>query len=276
MVRYELYKKTNFKIYRKIMKKTYFLHQSNSFYDYKIIRMRSKLGIEAYGIFWAVLELLFTEENKLCIQDYEPLAFNLQCDKDKLKSVVEDFDLFVIEENCFYSKRLNNHLEEINTKSSKAKENASKRWNNATAMQTQSDRNASISISSNKSISKSKNKNNINERMVAFKNAINSIKDIDKDDKENFYDYWSELNKSGSKQRWELEKTWDLNRRMKRWANSGFNKKDKEKFPDYWDVNFSRKLPDENKRTEYYNHLKSIGWVSTYSPSAGMVWNKKK
>jgi len=51
------------------MKKTYFLHQSDSFTDYKVIKMRSKLGIESYGIFWAVLELLFKEENKLCIDD---------------------------------------------------------------------------------------------------------------------------------------------------------------------------------------------------------------
>ena len=125
------------------MKKTYLQHQSNSFTDIKIIKMRSKLGIESYGIFWALLELLFNEENKLCIDDYSVLAFSLQCDADKLKSVIEDFDLFVIEDGCFYSKRLNNHIDTINSKSIKAKESASKRWNNANAMQTHSDSNAS-------------------------------------------------------------------------------------------------------------------------------------
>ena len=125
------------------MKKTYLQHQSNSFTDIKIIKMRSKLGMEAYGIFWALLELLFNEENKLCIDDYSVLAFSLQCDEDKLKSVIEDFDLFVIEDGCFYSKRLNEHIDTINSKSIKAKESASKRWNNANAMRTQSDSNAS-------------------------------------------------------------------------------------------------------------------------------------
>jgi len=125
------------------MKKTYLQHQSNSFTDIKIIKMRSKLGIESYGIFWALLELLFNEENKLCIDDYSVLAFSLQCDADKLKSVIEDFDLFVIEDGCFYSKRLNNHIDTINSKSIKAKESASKRWNNANAKRTQSDSNAS-------------------------------------------------------------------------------------------------------------------------------------
>lgn len=35
-----------------------------------------------------------------------------------------------------------------------------------------------------------------------------------------FFDYWSEPNKSGSKMRFEQERTWDLNRRLCRWANN--------------------------------------------------------
>ena len=34
-----------------------------------------------------------------------------------------------------------------------------------------------------------------------------------------FYDYWSELNKSGTKMRYELERTWELPRRLATWAN---------------------------------------------------------
>jgi uncharacterized protein YdaU (DUF1376 family) len=126
------------------MKKTYFNHDSTARNDYRVVKMRAKLGMEAYGIFWALLEMLFTEENKLCIDDYDSLAFGLQCDAKILKQVIEDFDLFVIEDGCFYSKRLNKQIEEINAKSNKAKENASKRWNNAVAKQTDSRRNASI------------------------------------------------------------------------------------------------------------------------------------
>ena len=125
------------------MKKTYFNHDSTARNDYRIVKMRSKLGMEAYGIFWSILEMLFTEENKLCIDDYDSLAFGLQCDPKILKQVIEDFDLFIIEDNCFYSRRLNNQIEEINNKSNKAKDNAKKRWNNATAMQPHCDSNAS-------------------------------------------------------------------------------------------------------------------------------------
>ncbi len=103
------------------MKKTYFNHDSAARNDYRIIKLRATLGYEGYGVFWAVLELLFNEENKLCIDDYDALAYSLQCDSNILKQVIEDFDLFVIEDGCFYSKRLNNHIEEINLKVKKGK-----------------------------------------------------------------------------------------------------------------------------------------------------------
>lgn len=37
---------------------------------------------------------------------------------------------------------------------------------------------------------------------------------------EEFFDYWSEPNKSRTKMRLELEKTWDLKRRLARWNRS--------------------------------------------------------
>tara|TARA_R110000824_G_scaffold184041_1_gene365081 strand:- start:18 stop:779 length:762 start_codon:yes stop_codon:yes gene_type:complete len=253
------------------MKKTYFLHESSSFNDYKIIKLRSKLGIEAYGIFWAVLELLFNEENKLCINDYDALAFSLQCDPTKLKQVIEDFDLFVVDDDCFYSKRLNNHIEDINTKSNKAKENANKRWNNANAMKSHLNGNASISISNSKSSSKSKSK--IDNRIHDFKKSVFTHKDFSNDDLENFYAYWSELNKSGSRMRWELERTWNLKLRLKRWVNNGFNK-DKNKLPDYYDELLYKRM-DMAVRKTYEKHLKSLGYEFIYNPNSGGKWIKK-
>ena len=72
------------------MKKTYFNHDSSARNDYRIIKLRASLGYEGYGIFWALLEMLFTEENKMCIDDYCTLAFGLQCEPETLKQVVED------------------------------------------------------------------------------------------------------------------------------------------------------------------------------------------
>lgn len=256
------------------MKKTYLQHQSNSFTDIKIIKMRSKLGIESYGIFWALLELLFNEENKLCVDDYSVLAFSLQCDADKLKSVIEDFDLFIIEDNCFYSKRLNEHIDTINSKSLKAKESVNKRWEK---IRTNNDSNTSRvykSIEDNSKVDKSK----VNKRVIEFKNSINQIEGVNNNDKENFFLYWSELNKSGTKQKFELEKTWDLNRRLKRWSNSSFNKKEQGiKFPDYYDIHFAKRIEqDQNATLLYHKHLESIGYIKELNTWNGSSkWIKK-
>ncbi len=172
------------------MKKTYFNHDSTARNDYRIIKLRAKLGYEGYGIFWALLELLFTEENKLCIDDYETLAYGIQCNSVKvLKSVIEDFDLFVVEDKCFYSRRLNTQINEINSKSLKASENAKKRWNNTDSMQPHTNRNASKVKQSTAKVNK--NKSTIVDRGEAFKASIRSIDGISNEDKNNFYLYWS-------------------------------------------------------------------------------------
>ena len=250
------------------MKKTYFNHDSVARLDIRVIKLRSKLGYEGYGVFWAVLELLFTEENKLCIDDYDSLAFGLQCDSDVLKQVIEDFDLFVLEDGCFYSRRLNNHIEEINNKSNKAKENASKRWNNAAAMKPHSDRNAS-KVNKSK-VNKSKS---IEERIIDFKKSIQSIQGISDEDKKAFFLYWTEKNKSGSKYRAEMEKTFSIPLRLKRWSSNNFNKQ-KSRFPDYFDSLLMKRMDDSSKK-EYEQHLKNLGYTTEYNPNAGQKWIKK-
>jgi hypothetical protein len=259
------------------MKKTFFNHDSSARNDYRIIKLRANLGYEGYGIFWAVLELLFTEENKICTNQYDILAYGIQCDADKLKRVIEDFDLFVIEDGCFYSSRLNNQIDEINSKSKKAKESAAKRWSNAAAIQPHSNGNASKVNNSKAKETKPKQSKSISERSTTFKQHIDKIQDIDSEDKENFYLYWSEPNKSETKMRWELEKTWNLTLRLKRWARHNFssNNTKKTKFPDYHDSFFEKKL-DADTIKEYHAHLKSLGFTSKYTPTAGMVWNKKR
>jgi hypothetical protein len=50
-----------------------------------------------------------------------------------------------------------------------------------------------------------------------------------------FYNYWVELNKSGTRMRYELERTFEISRRLTTWANNdkGFNKADKNEFISY-------------------------------------------
>lgn len=53
-------------------------------------------------------------------------------------------------------------------------------------------------------------------------------RDPDKYSKEmlrNFYDYWTEPTPSGSRLKFEMEKTWELSRRLKKWSANNFDKK---------------------------------------------------
>jgi uncharacterized protein YdaU (DUF1376 family) len=255
------------------MKQTYFPHDSNARNDIKIIRLRKDLGLEGYGIYFCLLEMLFSDKNMLCIEDIDVLSFSLQCESKVLRAVIHDYDLFVVNDNCFYSARLNETIGEIVKKSVRASENAKKRWNgNGSVMRSDSDTNA---IKLNKSKLNKIKKDDILIRLETFQKQVFNFKDIDIEDQKAFIDYWTEPNKSGSKMRFEMEKTWDLSRRLKRWTNSSFNKSKEKKFKDHYDAYFMKNLPPQ-EQVEYTKHLKKLGWVSTYSPNAGQIWKLKK
>ena len=68
--------------------------------------------------------------------------------------------------------------------------------------------------------------NKIKERNILFKKQVFEFTNqFDESLLNDFFDYWSEPNKSNTKMRYEQEKTWDISRRIKRWANNDFGKK---------------------------------------------------
>ena len=60
------------------------------------------------------------------------------------------------------------------------------------------------------------NENNIQEKAVEYLSK-NGFPDISEQEIKKFVSYWTEPNKSGVKQRWELEKTFDIKRRLNSW-----------------------------------------------------------
>lgn len=68
------------------------------------------------------------------------------------------------------------------------------------------------------------------EVLLALQNKYGQ-KDLMSSEMKKFIDYWTERNKSGTKQRWEMEKTFEVGRRMAKWLNNikqfqGFKSKD--------------------------------------------------
>lgn len=106
----------------------YFSHDYNSANDIKILFMRQQLGMEGYGIFWYLVETLANAGGRLPIAIAPVLAMQIQVTEIKVRAVIEQFGLFVIDNGEFFSQRLNEHLETRKKLSLKGKEGANKRW----------------------------------------------------------------------------------------------------------------------------------------------------
>ena len=123
----------------------YFPHDYNARTDEKIKRLFRVHGILGYGIFWAIVEDLYNNANAMRL-DYGGIAFDLRTETDTVKSIINDFDLFVIEDDGFGSRSIERRLNERNEKSAKARKSASYRIygnkKDANAMQTQCEGNA--------------------------------------------------------------------------------------------------------------------------------------
>ncbi len=127
----------------------YFSHDYNARSDPKIKRLISKHGMLGYGVYWGIIEDLYNNANALPT-DYDCIAFDMRTDKNVTKSIINDFDLFVISGKEFGSLSVQRRLEERNEKSQKARESAFKRWEdkrtqsegNANALQSQCEGNA--------------------------------------------------------------------------------------------------------------------------------------
>ena len=113
---------------------SYFSHDSNARNSDKLLSVRMKYGAEGYGIFFMILERLREETDYMSVKDYNMIAFDLRVDTSKVKSVVEDFGLFVFTEDgkYFYSESLNGRMSIMNEKKQKKSESAKKaaeaRW----------------------------------------------------------------------------------------------------------------------------------------------------
>ena len=154
----------------------YFSHDSNALTDTKILNMRADYGLEGYGLFWVIIEMMRNEEdyklnlNKNTYRAIKTLT-NTGIDVEKfINDCIEDYCLFKKEEEKFYSNSLLRRMEQKDKKSAIAREKAQKRWNsNAEAMPEQSISNAN-KVKENKV---NKNKTNKNK-----KDQRNKIKDI--------------------------------------------------------------------------------------------------
>jgi len=132
--------------------KEYFSHDLNARNDRKLIRLAMKHGMEGIGIYWCIIEMMYEEQGRIMRSECERIAFELRTSCEKVESVLQDFDLFYADAECWHSASVNKRIEAQIQVSNGAKKAAQTRWEkyrnqsvtdeNATGMRTHTNRNA--------------------------------------------------------------------------------------------------------------------------------------
>jgi hypothetical protein len=164
----------------------YFSHDYTARSDIKIKKLIATQGMLGYGIYWSLVEDLYHNNNKL--EDNPAiLAYDYRCTVEVIKSVINDFDLFIVKDGYVSSNSIQKRLDERNDKVTKAKQSASKRWENksknadnietqcdtnANAMRTQCDGNA---IKESKVKESKVNKRKLKEEVVFIPPVLNDV-----------------------------------------------------------------------------------------------------
>nr|BDD43963.1 hypothetical protein 22 [bacterium] len=90
----------------------YFPHFANARNDRKIRRLRKQLGIEGYGIYFMVLEVLREQQDfSYPLEDVDLLADEFNTSQEKVLAVITNYKLFkVTEDRFFYSPKFYDYM----------------------------------------------------------------------------------------------------------------------------------------------------------------------
>ena len=104
-----------------------------------------------------------------------------------------------------------------------------------TANKSEANRKQIDSESQTKTNNNVNNDNNVNKKEIFIKKVFEFEKEYDKETLDEFIDYWTEKNMSGTKMKYQMQKTFDVSRRLKRWVKNSkdWNVKPKSNISEY-------------------------------------------
>jgi len=189
----------------------YYLHDSNSFNDEKITELYLEYGYEGLGLFYTILEKLALQEKPI---KTKVLKHQLNVGKklEKCWTFIEEIDLISSNNGETFNKQLLNFSKKYQV----SKEKNAKRISEWRENQVVSENvTSSEHVCNTDKVKESK----VKESKVKLIDII--IPHIFRlgNEYDNFYAYWTEQNKSG-KERWELEKFFNIERRINTWMNN--------------------------------------------------------
>lgn len=234
------------------MKDTYyFSHDYNPTSDPKIQALIGEYGAVGYGIFWRIVEMLHEDElHKLQCKKYIYLALakqmltSVEQVESIIKNCIDTYELFKTDGDFFWSERVMRNINkrtELSNKRSKAGKMSAEMRKNLTSVEQ-----VSTSVQQNPTKERKVKENKVNEnkenkeiketiskdiaqkkvdakastltrRDEFYKSLIPFLSTYGKDMIRDFFDYWSEQNKSGTQMRFEKQPTWEVAKRLATW-----------------------------------------------------------
>jgi hypothetical protein len=111
-------------------KKAYwFKHDFNARHDPKKRKLFRKFGLAGIGAYWVLVEMLYEERGEID-NDYDYIAAEMDVSPEFIKSVVNDFDLFIVDDEIISNQRVLDRLDEMKKKSEHGRLAASERYMN--------------------------------------------------------------------------------------------------------------------------------------------------
>lgn len=205
----------------------YINHKISNRSEYAFRKLIERKGAAAYGVYWYILEELYESGGKMLFEEIEPISKALCVRKDFVASVIKSFSLFQYDSESFWSDEVIEQIEKRQKIKDKRKEAANKRWvseKNIIVPEKEKEVESSPIVKPtrvNKEQEMKSREREFYNVLVPFVNTYG------REMIREFFDYWSEPNKSHSKMRFEQERTWDLARRLQTWekrSRNGFGK----------------------------------------------------
>jgi hypothetical protein len=167
------------------MKAAYFPHDYNARTDPKLQEVIMTHGMAGIGVYWCIVEMMYEQGGRLPTKSINSIAYNLHTSADIVRSIIYDFELFVVEGDEFMSNAVKSRIvkkEEISAMKQKA---AMARWGKPNAMQMQCKCNADAQKNDadamqaecrcNAIYKENKNKENIKEKDKKEKASSSSL-----------------------------------------------------------------------------------------------------
>ncbi len=90
----------------------YFSHDSNAKDDPKCVMLIEQLGLEGYGIYWVLIEMLRDQpEYKYPLSLIPAISRRYNTTSEKMKTVIGNYGLFTVDDNDFFSLALMKRME---------------------------------------------------------------------------------------------------------------------------------------------------------------------